>query len=220
MGLFRQFENREEAGDKLAAVLEEMDLSDPVILALPRGGVPVAAKVATALKAPLDLVLVRKIGVPFQPELALAAVVDGGDPEIVINDEIARMTSITKSDINELARTEFDEIERRRALYLENQPHVKLEGKTLVIVDDGIATGATVKAAIHALKRKNPKGLIVAVPVAPTETIKNLESEVTNIVCLKTPEPFLAIGRHYREFHQLCDEEVISIMKRHQGTTQ
>ncbi len=181
-------------------------------MALPRGGVPVAVEVARALKAPLDLVLVRKIGVPQQPELAAAAVVDGGEPEIVINDDVVELAGVTAAYIREQAKAELEEIERRRALYLEGRPRVPLEGRTLVVVDDGIATGASIRAAVRALRRKKPKKLILAVPVASSETVAALDREVDAVVCLEMPEPFYAIGVHYRDFHQVPDEEVVRLL--------
>lgn len=208
-----RFADRTEAGKELAKQLMARKLDDPVVLALPRGGVPVAVEIARALKAPLDLVLVRKIGVPFQHELAAAAVVDGGEPEVVVNDEVVTMAGVTQDYIGEQAKIELDEIERRRRVYLEDRPRVPLEGRTLILVDDGIATGASVRAAIAALLRKSPKSLILAVPVAPRETVALLRGKVDEVVCLEMPEPFYAIGLHFRDFHQVPDEEVVRLMR-------
>lgn len=206
------FRNRRSAGSLLAKRLQDLAPADPVVLAMPRGGVPVAVEVAKALAAPLDLVLVRKIGVPYQPELAAAAVVDGGAPEIVTNDEVVKASGITRDYIDEQAKEELAEIERRRHVYLEGRPRVALEGRTLILIDDGIATGASIRAAIAALKRKSPQRLILAVPVAPADTIEMLRSEVDDVVCLDTPEPFYAIGMHYDDFHQVPDDEVVRLM--------
>jgi putative phosphoribosyl transferase len=206
------FQDRKAAGEALAKAVARKRLADPVVLALPRGGVPVAVEVARALKAPLDLVLVRKIGVPEQPELAAAAVVDGGDPEIVINDDVVELAGVTPAYIREQAKAELEEIERRRALYLAGRPRVPLEGRTLVVVDDGIATGASIRAALKALKRKKPKMLVLAVPVASTDTVAALRREVDAVICLETPEPFYAIGMHYRDFHQVPDGEVVRLL--------
>ncbi len=208
-----RFADRTEAGRKLAKELLKRKFENPVVLALPRGGVPVAAEIARALKAPLDLVLVRKIGVPFQPELAAAAVVDGGDPELVVNDDVVAMAGVTQTDIDRQAKIELAEIERRRQVYLEGRIRVPLEGRVLILVDDGIATGASVRAAIAALKRKSPKQLILAVPVAPRETVVALRGKVDEVVCLRTPEPFYAIGLQYRDFHQVPDEEVVRLLR-------
>lgn len=171
-----------------------------------------AVEVAKALGAPLDLVLVRKIGVPYQPELAAAAVVDGGDPEIVVNDDVVRLAGITRDYIEEQAREELAEIERRRHAYLEGRPRVPLEGRTLILIDDGIATGASIRAAIAALRRKNPQRLILAVPVAPADTVEMLRTQVDDVVCLAMPDPFFAIGMHYDDFHQVPDGEVVRLM--------
>ena len=206
------FRDRKAAGKALAQRLAGMNLADPVVLALPRGGVPVGAEIAETLQAPLDLVLVRKIGVPYQPELAAAAVVDGGDAEIVVNDEVMRLAGITDEYIQAEAKTELLEIERRRHIYLEGRPRVPIENRTLILVDDGIATGASIRAAIAALRRKNPKKLIVAVPVAPLDTVAKLGSSVDEVICLETPDPFYAIGMHYDDFHQVPDDEVIELM--------
>lgn len=203
------FANRRVAGRALARVLAGRSIADPVVLALPRGGVPVAAEIARRLKAPLDVVLVRKIGVPLQPELGAAAVVDGGDAEIVTNDDVMAMAGLTRADIERLAAREIAEIERRRHTYLRGRDRVPLEGRTLILVDDGIATGASVRAALIALRGRRPRALILAVPVAPPDTIAALRPEVDDVVCLKMPEPFMAIGLHYRDFHQLSDEDVV-----------
>ncbi|HEX5998098.1 MAG TPA: phosphoribosyltransferase family protein [Hyphomicrobiaceae bacterium] len=206
------FDDRQEAGRQLAAALAGRELVDPVVLALPRGGVPVAAEIARSLHAPLDLVLVRKIGVPMQPELAAAAVVDGGAAEIVTNDDVMAATGLTAGDIARYARRELAEIERRREFYLKGRERVPLDGRTIIVVDDGIATGASMRAALKALRRRNPRALILAVPVAAADTIDALRPEVDAAICLETPHPFVAIGLHYRDFHQLSDEDVIAAL--------
>jgi putative phosphoribosyl transferase len=206
------FANRQAAGRELASELAKKRLVDPVVLALPRGGVPVAAEIAKSLKAPLDLVLVRKIGVPFQPELAVAAVVDGGEPQIVVNDDVINLAGLDREYIDREVKRELAEIERRREAYLRGRPRVPLEGRTLIVVDDGIATGASIRAALKALRRRGPKALILAVPVAPADTVEALRPEVDQLICLATPEPFFAIGIHYVDFRQLSDEEVVSIL--------
>jgi putative phosphoribosyl transferase len=206
------FADRRTAGQALARALAKKQLADPVVLALPRGGVPVAAEIARALGAPLDLVLVRKIGVPYQPELAAAAVVDGADAELVTNDEVVRLTGTSRDYLERAMKRELAEIERRRKAYLRDRPRVPLEGRTLILVDDGIATGASVRAALKALLRRKPKALILAVPVAPQDTIEELRGEVDDIVCLTMPHPFNAIGLHYRDFHQLSDSDVVDIL--------
>lgn len=208
-----RFPDRSEAGRQLGRRLAMLDLADPVVLALPRGGVPVAVEIAGALRAPLDLVLVRKIGVPDEPELAVAAVVDGGAPEVVVNDEVASSERVTRRYIDERTKAELAEIERRRNAYLQGRPRVPLEGRAVVLVDDGIATGASIRAAIAALRRKSPARLVLAVPVAPRDVIARLRGMVDGIVCLATPEPFHSVGTHYENFDQLSDAEVIGMLR-------
>ena len=200
------FKNRTDAGRRLAKALTQYKSLRPVVLALPRGGVPVAAEVAAALEAPLDLVLVRKVGVPNQPELAMGAVTDGAQPMVVRNSEIIEACGVSEQEFDAVASEELAEIERRRRRYI--------EGKVAIIIDDGIATGATTLAAIQAVRSRKPKELVLAVPVAPLDTVKKLHSEVDAIVCLDTPEELGAIGYFYRDFHQIGDEEVIATLKR------
>ena len=208
------FTDRTDAGRQLASALERFKAVKPVVLALPRGGVPVAYEVAKALDAPLDLVLVRKIGAPWQPELAIAAVVDGGRPETVVNQDIVDQLNIPPSYIEEQAAAELEEIERRRQRYLADRPRVDVAGRTAIVIDDGIATGATMEAALHATRRARPTRLVLAVPVAPPETIERLHAEVDEIVCLQSPKLFGAIGLFYAEFHQLSDDEVVDLLAR------
>lgn len=211
------YSDRREAGRMLAAELAREQYDNPVVLALPRGGVPVAAEIAQALNAPLDLVLVRKIGVPWQPELALAAVVDGPHPEVVINDDVWRAAGVDDEHFENLKAKEMKEIDRRRRTYLQGRQRVAIEGATVIVVDDGIATGATVRAALKALRRGRPARLVLAVPVAPPDTIRKLRGEVDEIVCLQTPDPFYAIGIFYRDFTQMSDEDVVDILAQSSG---
>lgn len=206
------FPDRRDAGRALAQVLAGRNLTAPVVLALPRGGVPVASEIARALGAPLDIVLVRKIGVPFQRELAVAAVVDGSAPEIVVNQDVAESAGIERDYIDAQAKQELVEIERRRKAYLQGRASVPVEGRTVILVDDGIATGASVRAALKALRRRSPRALVLAVPVAPFEAIDELRKMVDEVVCLRMPEPFVAIGLHYVDFHQVSDPEVIELL--------
>jgi putative phosphoribosyl transferase len=209
------FIDRTDAGRKLAKALTRYKDRQPVVLALPRGGVPVAAEVATALDAPLDLILVRKIGVPFQPELAMGAVVDGAEPVIVCNEEVIRSCGVSETEFNAIRDEQLAEIERRRKLYLGDRPHPKLTGRTVIVVDDGIATGATTRAALHAMRMRKPSKLVLAVPVAPTDTLKKLRGEADDIVCLEDYEDFGAIGLFYSDFRQVSDTEVIEVLARH-----
>lgn len=206
------FANRAAAGRALAAVLAKMRLHDPVVLALPRGGVPVAAEIAQRLEAPLDLVFVARIGVPFHQELAAAAVVDGKNAELVVNQQVRGLAKVPQSYLESEAKRQLAEIERRRGAYLQGRPTVPIRGRTAIVVDDGIATGTTVRAVVQALRRRKPKTLILAVPVAPADTVKVLRAEVDELVCLETPDPFYAVGLHYRDFHQVSDAEVVGLL--------
>ena len=208
----RMFDDRTEAGRLLATELARFASERPVVLALPRGGVPIGFEIARALDAPLDLVLVRKIGAPFQPELAVGAVVNGSSPETVLNRDVLEHFQVEDSYIAEASRRQLEEIERRRQLYLAGRPKVEVAGRTAIVVDDGIATGATMEAALRATRRREPRRLVLATPVAPPETIDRLRPEVDEVVCLATPESFGAIGAFYRDFRQLCDEDVIRLL--------
>lgn len=206
------FNDRCEAGRKLAEALRHYRGKDAVVLALPRGGVPVAAEVAASLDAPLDLLLVRKVGVPWQPELAMGAVIDGDEPITVRNADIIGLASVTDADFDAAARRELGEIERRRKRYIGERPHPVIKDRVAIIIDDGIATGATVRAAIRGLRRKEPEKIVLAVPVAPPDTVDSLRDEVDELVCLEAPEMFRAISLHYRDFGQVSDEEVRRIL--------
>lgn len=208
------FRNRSDAGRQLAKALAGYKDQQPVILALPRGGVPVAAQVAVALNAPLDLILVRKIGVPFQPELAMGAVVDGSVPIVVRNEDVIRLAGIDESEFKTVCDEELAEIERRRQRYLGSRKHVDVSGRTAIVIDDGIATGATTRAALRATRMRKPKRLVLAVPVAPTESLSALHGDADDVICLEDHEPFGAIGVFYADFSQVADEEVIEILKR------
>lgn len=208
------FQDRTEAGQKLAKALSPYAGQHPVILALPRGGVPVAAEVAAALDASLDLVLVRKIGVPFQPELAMGAIVDGANPLIVRNEDVICSAGVDEADFKAVCDKELAEIERRRRRYLGNRPRVDIAGRTAIVVDDGIATGATTRAALRATRMRDPKILVLAMPVAPTDSIAALREEADEIVCLEDHTFFGAIGLYYRDFRQVSDEQVMDILKR------
>jgi putative phosphoribosyl transferase len=201
------FADRAEAARALAQRLVEEHLEPPcVVLALPRGGVPIGAEIARRLKAPLDLLLVRKIGAPWQRELAVAAVVDGEQRELVIDEETAAATGADRAYIEREAHAEWQEIERRRARYLRGRSPVSIAGTTV------IDTGTTMRAALKALRRRRPRRLVLAVPVAPHDTLLALEREVDRVICLAEPYPFRAIGLHYADFHQVEDDEVIAAL--------
>lgn len=208
------YKNRSDAGKRLARELAGYRSQEPVILALPRGGVPVGAEIAQALDAPLDLILVRKLGVPMQPELAMGAVIDGADPHVVRNEDIIALLAMPEEEFEQICARELAEIERRRRLYLADRPRAELRDRVVIVVDDGIATGATVRAALQAIRRKGPRKLVLAVPVAPASTLQELEGEAGEIVCLQCPELFYAIGLYYTDFHQVTDKEVIGILSK------
>ena len=204
------FLDRSDAGRQLAGYKDQ----HPVILALPRGGVSVAAEVAAALDAPLDLILVRKLGVPAEPELAMGAVVDGAVPIVVRNDDVIRITGVGETEFNATRNAELAEIERRRRRYLRDRERADVAGRTAIVIDDGIATGATIRSALRATRMRKPKKLVVAVPVAPTESLEELHGEADEIVCIEQYECFGAIGAYYADFQQVSDEEVIETLKR------
>jgi predicted phosphoribosyltransferase len=208
------FLDRIDAGTRLAEALCGRKGEDAVVFALPRGGVPVAAVVAERLGAPLDLVLVRKIGVPYQPELAMGAVADGGAPTIVRNEDVIRLAEVSETMFDAVCARERAEIERRRTLYLGGRPRPDAAGKTAIVVDDGVATGATTRAALRAVKALGPKKLVLAVPVAPTDALDLLRSEADEIVCLEHYRNFGAIGFFYEDFRQVDDDEVIALLDR------
>jgi putative phosphoribosyl transferase len=206
------FRNRQEAGLKLANQLAKLDLREPVVLALPRGGIPVAVEIARVLKAPIDLVIVRKVGAPRNPELAVAAIVDDNPPEVVLNREIVETYGLDDAELRTLIDRERPELERRRLAYRGRREPVSITGKTAIVVDDGVATGTTMKVAIRALKRRSPREIIVAVPVSPPDGVIELTREADRIVCLSQPVRFHALGYYYRDFPQLSDEEVIAAL--------
>lgn len=204
-------ENRAVAGRALGKALADYaDRRDVIVLALPRGGVPVGYEVARAINAPLDLMLVRKLGTPGQEELAMGAIATGGAR--VLNNDIIQALSIRESVIDAVAHREQQELERRQRRYRGERPLPEIQARCVILVDDGIATGATMRAAIAALRGQKPKRLVVAVPVAPPDTVERLRIEADEVVCLTTPEPFMAIGRWYREFPQLSDDDVRKLL--------
>lgn len=201
------FANRTDAGRKLAARLPRLD-GEVVVLALPRGGVPVAAEVCRAHGWPLDLVFVRKIGAPGHAELAMGAVVDGDAPQVVVNDDVARSCGVSREEVLQLGHAKLPEIAARRATYLAGRPSIPLEGKTVVVIDDGVATGASLRAALKAVRGAHPAKLVVALPVAPADAMPMLRAAADEVVCLETPAPFWAVGAHYADFPQTSDAEV------------
>jgi predicted phosphoribosyltransferase len=218
------FADRVEAGERLGVRLNELTAEhcapgEIVVLALPRGGVPVGYQVACALRAPLDVFVVRKLGAPLQPELAMGAIASGGVR--VINREVVRALRITPEEIEATAEREGRELERREKAYRGDRAAVDVRGRCVLLVDDGIATGYTMRAAVEALRQLGPKRIIVAVPVAAKQTCQELEREADAVICLFTPFDFVAVGQWYRSFEQTSDDEVRVLLRRsleHDGT--
>jgi putative phosphoribosyl transferase len=207
------FKNRQDAGRRLAARLMKYKDEHPVVLGLPRGGVPVAYEVATALNAPLDIVVVRKLGAPGEPELGIGAVVDGDHPQSVLNEEVVRLLGVSEDYVNREVARELFEIRRREESYRSGRSPEGIEGRTAIVIDDGIATGGSVRAALRGVRRSNPIRLILAVPVAPPETVESLQPEVDDLVCLSMPVFFHAVGQFYEDFRQTTDEEVVQLLE-------
>lgn len=211
--MLQKFRNRTEAGKLLAGQLTDYaNRSDVLVLGLPRGGVPVAYEVAKELNAPLDVCLVRKLGVPGHKELAMGAITAGGVR--VINENVIDWLRISPETINEVAAMEIRELDRRSHIYRGNRPLPKVKNHTIILVDDGIATGATIRAAISTLKKQKPRKLVVAVPVAGVSTCEELEAEVDEVVCILKPEDLYAIGLWYEDFQQTTDAEVCELLTR------
>lgn len=206
------FADRHDAGRQLAAKLGPMRFERAVVLALPRGGIPVAAEIAKALAVPLDLLFVRRIGLPWQPELAIGAVVDGAHPQMVLNERVLAQVDVPQEYLTRERDSELAEIERRRAAYCGGRPPVDVGGRTAIVVDDGVATGTTVRAALTALDRLGAARRILAVPVIAPDTAEAFRAEGVEVVALNEPEDFRAVGQFYRDFHQLEDDEVIELL--------
>ena len=208
------FRDRREAGRELAGHLRQhAGRNDVVVLALPRGGVPVAYEVAEALDAPLDLFLVRKLGTPGHRELAMGAIASGGVR--VLNDEVVQWYNIPPAAIDVVAAEEQRELERREQAYREGRPPVPMAGRIVILVDDGLATGSTMRAAVKAIRQLNPARLVVAVPVGAEETCRELTQEADEVVCARMPRPFTAVGQWYLDFGQTTDEEVRTLLRDH-----
>ena len=207
------FRDRRQAGQELAAALAGYKDQRVVVLALPRGGVAVAAEIAAALRAPLDLVPVRKVGLPQQPEL-MGAIVDGAKPLVVRNEDVIAAAGISQEEFDSVCVEELAEIERRRRRYLGGGARIDVTGRIAIVVDDGIATGATTRAALRATRRRQPSKLVLAIPVAPTESLVAMHQEADEVVCLEDHELFGAIGHYYGDFHQISDEEVVTTLAR------
>jgi predicted phosphoribosyltransferase len=208
------FANRQEAGRFLAEEIKNsvVDLSDVLVLGLPRGGVVVAYEVAIHIDAELDIYVVRKLGTPMEPEFAMGAIAEDG--LVYLNDAVVNYMSISKKSIDDIASKELDELNRRVWTYRNGRGFPRITARTVIVVDDGLATGASMKVALRAIKRKAPFKLIVAVPVGSPSTCMELQSEADKIICLKKPEPFLAVGTWYRHFEQTEDKEVKDLLQK------
>lgn len=208
------FHDRRDAGRRLAMALGRYASEAPLILALPRGGVPVAYEVALALDAPLDLLLVRKIGAPGHEEYGIGAVIDGADPQLVLNEDVVRMLAPDPGYIRAEMQRQIEELERRRRAYMGDRRPPDLDGRTVIVIDDGIATGGTMRAALRGARKHGLARLVLAVPVAPGDILDSLRDECDDIVCLASPEPFYAVGAWYADFTQTGDDEVKMLLAR------
>lgn len=209
-----RFIDRSDAGRRLAVALARFKDKHPVVLALPRGGVPVASEIAAALEAPLYLVMVRKLGAPGQPELAIGAITDGVPSNTLLDERAIAAFGIPQTYIEETIAREAREIERRRALYLQGRESVALPGRTVIVVDDGLATGATMRVALRSIRRQRPASVVLAVPVAAPDSLASVAREADDVVCLYTPHQLGAISPFYTEFEQVEDREVIDLLDR------
>jgi putative phosphoribosyl transferase len=208
------FEDRAAAGRQLAGRLLHYKNERPLVLGLPRGGVPVAYEIARALDAPLDVIVVRKLAAPHQPELGIGAVVDGDHPERVLNEEVLQSLHVSRHYLETEVARQLEEIHRRQTLLRAGRSRVDLADRMVIVVDDGVATGGTVRAALRGVRRANPRRIVLAVGVAPPETIEVLRNEVDDLVCLAAPADFGAVGQFYRDFRQISDDEVIALLGR------
>lgn len=209
----RIFRNRREAGAELAGkLMKYAGRKDVIVIALPRGGVETGVEIAERLNCPLDVIIVRKIGYPGQPELAIGAVAETG--AVVLNEEIIAMGGVSKDYIDQESEEKKKEIQRRKELYRGGADIPDMKGKTVIVVDDGVATGATMKSAISAVKKERPEKVVVALPVASVEAKESIGAMVDEILCLQAPPDFMAVGGYYEDFRQVTDEEVVEMLGR------
>jgi putative phosphoribosyl transferase len=210
------FGDRVEAGRVLAGLIVGLDLEDPLVLALPRGGVPVGYEIARELDAPLDVLVTRKIGFPGQPELGVGAIAEGGEP--VFDDGLLRRLGLYETDLADIIAAERAELDRREQVYRGGRPPAPVEGRDVIVVDDGLATGGTARAALRALRRSSPSQLVLAVPVGAAETVAMLAAEADKVVVVATPAGFRAVGQWYESFDQLTDGDVVALLERSGAT--
>lgn len=209
------FLDRVDAGRRLAAKLEHLRGDDVVVLGLPRGGVPVAFEVAKALGAPLDVIVVRKLGVPFQPELAMGAI--GEDGVRMVDDQICRLAGVSREELAAVERCERDELERRTHRFRAGRTRLSLGGRTAIVVDDGVATGSTARVACRVVRALGASRVVLAVPVAPASALAEVAQEADEVVCLETPRMFIAVGAWYADFSQTSDQEVVGLLRQAAG---
>lgn len=202
------FEDRRDAGEKLLAEIQKQNLSPDLVLALPRGGVEVAVVVAKGLNVPMDLILVRKLGAPFNSELAIGAIVEGDPIHEFLNQDMIKVLKVEPTHIEKEKKIQKQEIERQQKAYRGGQARRSVQGKKVLVIDDGVATGASVIAALQGLKNEKPRELILGIPVSAPDTAEVLEKMVDKMVCLSRPEVFTAVGKHFKNFHQVTDEDV------------
>ncbi|WP_207764800.1 phosphoribosyltransferase [Hyphococcus luteus] len=213
------FTDRREGGMKLADKLLAFADAKPVVYALPRGGLPVAEEAAKRLHAPLDIILVRKLGAPGHEELAIGAIVDGAAPVTILHKDIIAELGVSEAYIEKTKKAALEEIERRRALYMKDRPPVSPKDRTVIIVDDGLATGATMEAAATAMRKAGAAKIVVAVPVAPEEAVRDLAKIADEVIAVATPSPFWSVGGWYQSFPQLTDDDVVETLARHHAQT-
>jgi putative phosphoribosyl transferase len=211
------FKDRRDAGRQLAAALPALEPTNTVVVALPLGGVPVAEEICRARHLPLDLVFVRKIGAPRQPEVAIGAIVDGAHPKVTINHRLARRLGLADQTVEKMGHDLLPEIERRKTLYFQGRNRPSLKGKTVLVVDDGVATGATLRASLLSLGESGAVRIILALPTAPSDVLASFKPLADEIVCLDQPTPFWAVGAAYRSFPQTSDQEVVESLQRCAG---
>jgi len=207
------FADRADAGRRLAERLLKYKNQNPVVMGVPRGGVPVAFEIARALNAPLDVIIARKLGAPGQPELGVGAVVDGDHPETTLNREVVNALRVSRDYLEREIHNQLKEIHRRNLVYRAGRARIELKNRTVIVVDDGIATGGSIRAALRGIRQQEPRKVVLAVPVGPADAIGSLRDDADDIVCLSTPPMFFGVGECYRDFHQLTDAEVIRLLE-------
>ncbi len=212
------FRDRQEAGEQLAKALLRLNPANPLVVALPRGGVPVGYEVALVLNAPLDVLAVRKLGAPHQPELAIGAVSDGPEPHVYLNEALVQELNVSQTHIQRQVAAQLERIRQMERIYRTGRSALAVQGKTVIVVDDGLATGSTAQAALRHFNKEKPRGLILAVPVGARDTVEALKKEVDKLVCLSIPDVFWAVGNYYENFQSVSDQEVVMFLEKAHAT--